>query len=471
MNHIDEHILELYVLHSPDIEERRGVIEEHFLECETCRQLAEEIAAQYSGAVQDLVKLEKQPVGTSTSLVPSSGKLVPFNDVFEVEARQKKTAIDRFVSFVRRRPAVAAASGLGIVAACVLGGMIMVNRIAKDDNPVSVLMNKNTYRIEVFNKDNNLLWELPYLRSGLRDDSVDIGTKAVAVADLDGDDRNEIVVSAVFPDCADASLSILRVFNADKSLRFQIPFQAKLRYGPFQYAEPFSTRYLLMPEKRQNSGQGVFLTCAGRRSPTGLMRIDKSGKVIGTYWHYGHLNSGYLTKLAGAGDNVVVLLGSNDAADTIVGNKTVHDPSIVVLNLEKIKDITESSATRGFGFQPSIAEMFYIKLPTSDMSIAQNQLPTPYLAYQSDSVLVITLQHTTMGVNVLPGFDFGFDQMMKPIWVKSVDGNDEIHRKLKKKGLIKSILNDQYLENLKRQIQYWDGTRWRNEWCRVQNPQ
>jgi hypothetical protein len=113
MDHIDEHILELYVLRSPDMEGRRGELEGHLLKCDVCRELAEEMATQYAAAARDLADLEKEPAVTTTSLVPSPGKLIPFNEIFEAEMAHQETPINRFVRFARRRPAVAAASGVG----------------------------------------------------------------------------------------------------------------------------------------------------------------------------------------------------------------------------------------------------------------------------------------------------------------------------------------------------------------------
>ncbi len=47
MQHIDEHIIELYVLGSELVEERRDEIERHFAECHGCRALADQIQAFY----------------------------------------------------------------------------------------------------------------------------------------------------------------------------------------------------------------------------------------------------------------------------------------------------------------------------------------------------------------------------------------------------------------------------------------
>jgi hypothetical protein len=471
MDHIDEHILELYVLRSPDMEGRRGELEGHLLKCDVCRELAEEMATQYAAAARDLADLEKEPAVTTTSLVPSPGKLIPFNEIFEAEMAHQETPINRFVRFARRRPAVVATGGLGLVAACVLGGMAILKGKAVDNNPESVLMNEKSHRIEVFNKDYKLLWELPYQSAPFKiGDSVDYGMRPVAVTDMDGDGKSEVIVSARFADGVDSQVSILRVFNWDRSLKFQRTFPERLHYGPFPYEETYWTRYLLLPDPRPNKERDILVSIGGRRSPYGLVRINKSEKVIGEYWHYGSLNSAVLTEMPGVGERVGVLVGSNDAADTIVGN-TVHDPTIVVVQPEKILGLTESSATRGFGMQPSQAELFYIKLPTSDICSAIRARSRAFFAYESDSLLVFTVLSDDQSKRNLPTFDFAFNRRMKLLWVKSVDGNNELHSELKTKGLIKSVLNQQYLDEMKRQIQYWDGTRWRNEWSQVLNPQ
>jgi predicted anti-sigma-YlaC factor YlaD len=56
MNHIDEHTLELFILHAESVEGQRSEIEAHLAECRGCKDLADEIASFHTELKDELAK-------------------------------------------------------------------------------------------------------------------------------------------------------------------------------------------------------------------------------------------------------------------------------------------------------------------------------------------------------------------------------------------------------------------------------
>jgi hypothetical protein len=53
--------------------------------------------------------------------------------------------------------------------------------------------------------------------------------------------------------------------------------------------------------------------------------------------------------------------------------------------------------------------------------------------------------------------------------VKYASVDVQIHAKLKKEGRISSTFDQNYLEDLKNGIRYWDGKEWKKEWTKVRH--
>ena len=71
MTHIEEHILELYVLGSGKVEGRRDEIETHLKSCAMCRSLVNEMRSFYSEAREELNALKDAKAPTRKALTRS----------------------------------------------------------------------------------------------------------------------------------------------------------------------------------------------------------------------------------------------------------------------------------------------------------------------------------------------------------------------------------------------------------------
>ena len=152
----------------------------------------------------------------------------------------------------------------------------------------------------------------------------------------------------------------------------------------------------------------------------------------------------------------MILAGVNDARDSA----GISFPAIVVLDPLKIIGMSESSASRGFGFDKASAEMYYIRLPEPDVYRALGgKGGVRVLKADADQWLTFLVQRQRDD----PGIEFVFSRDMVLKEVKLSDGFDQIHEKLLKEGKITSALDGSYLASLKRGVRYWDGQMWRNE--------
>jgi hypothetical protein len=467
--HIDEQTLELFVLGAPEVEDQRQRILDHLGDCAVCRALEKDIQSIYTGATEDLREIEQRIETSSKTLIPVESSIQPYFEKIGFQRGLRPVGgLARVKQFVSRRPIVSAVGGFGLLAACLAGLVMFSNYRDINNNPDHLRIDYNSKTVSIFNKSNRMLWQLS---AGFFSMDSANGAVPALVRDLDGDRTNEVVVSCVTPEEMGGRWPTLKVYNSDQSLRFEKSFAEKLHYGPYAYDEKLSTCFVLSMESGRSYESDIWTSCKFTRSPNSIIRIDPKGIVIGEYWHYGHFIDGYLTRIEGVNHNVGVFLGTNDASDTI-DIRNDKDPIIAVVDLLKIEGKTESSATPGFGMKRSAAELYYIKLPISDMAIAIGGRSAAWtITSESDSLITVMLTTTSWGeystFSHTPSFDFCFNRRMELVAVKNVDENVKLHELLKKQYKITSTLDQRYLDNLKKRVRYWNGKEWQSEVTRV----
>jgi hypothetical protein len=148
-----------------------------------------------------------------------------------------------------------------------------------------------------------------------------------------------------------------------------------------------------------------------------------------------------------------------------------HNAILLVLDPLKIIGKTESSHTQGFGYKTSEAEIFYIRLPNPEFVDAlQNRAVISSIYRVNDSIFFTTYSlgyfPKEYGTDYSLIYYFNFD--LKPKSVMVNDLSQKAHIKLIKYGkLPKNFNENKFLENLKNNLEYWDGKEWKKEWCRV----
>ena len=127
---------------------------------------------------------------------------------------------------------------------------------------------------------------------------------------------------------------------------------------------------------------------------------------------------------------------------------------IMLLDPTRLVGKTESICTRGFGLPPSDAESHYIRLPRSDIQDAL-ALPaaTTAFARERDSVLTFITPFASRSVGDC-AFFFSFSRDLSPLYVKSNDITEAMHRELVAEGRLNSRWTRSYLDSLKAHIEF-----------------
>ena len=145
--------------------------------------------------------------------------------------------------------------------------------------------------------------------------------------------------------------------------------------------------------------------------------------------------------------------GINDAADTAGGSFGM----IIILDPARILGRTQSNLTPEFGLPPSDAELYYVRLPLTDMEAATGYRGGVHqLTALGEPTLSFDYGQEALGI----GFNYEFDGAMAVRSVRINTGTEVSHRRLREEGKIASELNLAYAEDLKRGVRYWDGQRW-----------
>jgi hypothetical protein len=464
MNHFDEHILELYVLNSPKVNDRREEISAHLKECAGCRLLVEEIASFHGELSEEMKHRAVESEAESTALIKKHSDVVPYERWVSLPPPDN-TALQKFRRFVYHHPFATTIGSFGLAA--VLFAVINVAITKKDTNPAYVHYNTKTDFIEVYNKNDEELWQLPSISlEGNWKDEREFNTKQTVVTDLDGDGANEVVSTVLLNAETPDRIGVLRVYDPKKRLLWMKQFVESFSYLNRQYSPYFTATVLNIADFLGNGKKEIIVSVGNTdRSPFIISRFDANGKELGQYWHFGHIGHTYEAMLSQNKKRVIIACGTNDTPDTVRD----EFPVVAVLDPTKIVGEKKSTASQGFDLPYSDAELLYIRFPESDMN--ESLLISSFVEFmvrENEQTLQFNVR-----ANLPSGGEFRFHYFfsiedMRILYVKSNSNTDRLHDHLVQEGKLKGKLDQSYLENLKNGVRYWDGKEWRKEVTIVQ---
>ncbi len=462
MNHIEEHILELYVLKSDLVETRREEIEAHLAECSGCRALKEEIAGYYT----DLDKSEAES-GEINWIARRA--IIRRHQYLEQEPfappvpYRPTTMVGKLQHFVRRHPVAAGAGSFAAMGALALLVSSGVSKFWHAKNPTSFQYNLTTQAVAVYDKDQELLWDIkvPNL-ADLHPGEISGNVHYTIISDLDNSGRNKVITTLTPLGESDERGRHLRMYDGEKVKTLDLPFEMPVQYLDRPYSPYFDAGPILAIDDKRSGRKDIFIIADNiGRSPSVLVRLDTDGKELGQYWHFGTVGSMQAYD-RGGGNTELIIGGKNDTKDTSLG----EFPFIAVLDPAKIIGEKKSIASPGFKMEFSSAEGYYLRLPISDMEEAGHTSGMTEAIMEEDS--------TTIRVNVGAGyllpqgnrrfnFEYFFDRQMRVLRVKSTNTADSFHAELASAGKVKGTIDKAYLEELKDGVRYWDGKELKKE--------
>jgi len=181
--------------------------------------------------------------------------------------------------------------------------------------------------------------------------------------------------------------------------------------------------------------------------PCQLAVLDHKGELLGKYWNAGHFGDILTIDLNEDGRKEIVAAGTNNeygkACLAVFDLNNLSGGSPQLDDRYKFRGIATGS------------ELYYILFPRTDADLAEN--------YPNEGVLSIDLlKNKKISIEISNShifFDFGFDFVPQGVPLSSHFFEQKYSQSVIE-GKVTSVLNDEYWENLKGSILYWDGEQW-----------
>lgn len=464
MLHIDEHIIELYILNAAETASRRGEIEAHLRECHGCRSMADEMRIFHEKLGEEVATTSSDERATVTSLMRFEAGLTPFFErIGSPVPYRASTITGKFRHFARKHPIKTTIGSFGLAAVMAIAGMFVTPLITKDTNPSYIFPNTTSDRLEVCNRQGDILWKLPVM--DLRKEvekMTTFGIPRMVIYDLDGDGENEVVTTYKFPsDTTD--LQKLRILDGDmKSIR-EIGFTRSFKYQDRTYTPFFNPSSLTIQPTGPNNSPEIYVSAGNvGRSPSFLTRLTNRGEIVGEYWHFGSFMI-HPIRNDKEGQLSLLLTGVNDQDDLIKPNF----PFVALLDPKKIIGTSSSSATPGFIIPRTNSEIWYLRFPHSSIDNAL-MIPPGSSDLETAGANLLQFKIPSSASNQLTyRFYYFFDFDMNVLDVKPDNTTEQVYAELVRKGTLSGKIDEKYLNNLKQNVQYWNGNKWGNEIAKV----
>jgi hypothetical protein len=209
--HLEEVLLELYVLKAPEVNERRGEIAAHLEQCAGCAR-RHQVISEYYGEVEELQKAEVESIFPA---LQASSRLVrhPFVDELGPLSPVKRPVVQIIVSSFKTYPVRWSAAFAVILTAIVL---LLPRLVTTDRNPAYVHA-KDGYLI-VQNKNGEELWR-KYIGPGIDAGVLKIplaGSATTKAASAPAKSGSAVHLAAM-PYETDPNTALLDHFNATTS--------------------------------------------------------------------------------------------------------------------------------------------------------------------------------------------------------------------------------------------------------------
>lgn len=445
MKHLDEKTLELLAMDSKEIQSRKDEILQHLASCQGCSQQYSEIENYYKEVKKILEFEENNSVILSEKLnVPQVTKKNTLGKVFKTFV---PSPVYRFIQY---HPV---ASSFSFAVVVLLALILMIPRLTKNSNP-SYTRASEGYLI-VYNSDNVELWK-KYIGRGFNPSILNHGYlsthKYVEIIDVDNDKTNEIVAVFGFFNVP-SSMNEVYCFNSDGSERWVYQFERTITFGEETFSD-FGLINMIAGDFDKDGDKEIIVNARHQTYyPAVLLKIDaRSGKLISEYWHSGHITTIMANDFNNDGIEEIFFWGENNGLN--LAPLGVLDPR----NLSGHAPSTESYLPKDI---PKGKELYYIVFPRPDLAkfSERKRNYVNQVLFQKNGLIQVCVVEE---ISEKPyGVYFFLDSNMNCVKVGD-DVTTALHQKLEKEGKLTKKLDEQYYEDLRKQILYWDGEKFVN---------
>ncbi|MDI6803914.1 MAG: hypothetical protein QME58_08710 [Bacteroidota bacterium] len=452
MYHIDEKILELYVLEAAEVIDKKEDIEKHIKNCQGCRKLFEEMESYYA----EVDKSTEERLQKNIQLITLRNLIFPKSKLGNRTLDQiPKTYPVRVVSFIIRHPI---ASFMSLAAAFVFGLLLMTPKTDIKDEKPEYSRAKDEFLV-VYNKNGEELWrkhigigyDLEKLR--VQEPGFDPDNYLQTV-DVDGDGKKEVV--AIFGMLSEwQPKNAIYCYTPDGDERWTYKFNRQMTFGNNVFDDTYQFgKFLVGDFEKNGSFEIIAYIHHGGWYPTAIIKIDAAeGKLLNEYWHSGNIHGLINRDLNNDGIEEIIATGENNGFN--LASLFVLDP----LNFQGHSPAPEEYTPKDISIGN---EKYYLLINRTDFkkyaSHPRNRVRGMRFTSDGDLIVSVTEEIDKTEYSCI----YLFDQTLKCI---SIDGEDKfvtLHNKYVADGRLSKKLDEQYFEDLRKGIRYWDGEKFVN---------
>ncbi|MCX6143214.1 MAG: hypothetical protein NTZ35_08340 [Ignavibacteriales bacterium] len=449
--HVDERTIELYVLKSDLLKGRRADVARHIAGCEGCASLHKEIDEYYAEA-RKLQDAQAEKAAHALYAPDRAIRPLGFSSPGFIVHRPASVP-QRFVQSVRRYPVRWSVGLMAIIVASVF----LPHLLRRDRNPFYA-RSKDEFLV-VYNKTGDELWR-KYVGWGY-DVKAGQGSvashpeRALTTCDVDGDGTQEVLAVFGWTILRDPSAppgNTILCLNADGTERWRYAVHRQVVIGGESYTDNYRIYQMLVGDFERNGNTQVILAASQDPwYPNVLIRLNaKDGSYVSEYWHPGVIPYVVQKDLNGDGIDEIIMAGQNNR---------FGQACLVVLDPRKITGYSPTPEKYVPPGMPKGQEMYYLLFPVTDMKKGwidvSNQVTK--LAIREGGLLEAAV--------IEPVYDYKaevyyyFDSTMTCVCVRGSDHFTAVHKQYEEQGRFTRVLGDEYYEDLRKNVLYWDGSR------------
>jgi hypothetical protein len=294
----------------------------------------------------------------------------------------------------------------------------------------------------VMDSNGHELWRKRFIRP----ESLDLGAykSRVAIADLDGDGRNEVLFAPPPDQSATGTLPLI-CYAEDGSELWRFTPGRAVRTAKEVFEPPYSIVAIATGRFGAGSGRRILvLANHDLYFPCQTALLSSDGRLLREYWHSGQLNWLFPVDINRDGRDEVVLAGTDNAAlqTTIVA----LDPATM-----DGASVESNPAFQLLGMKPGV-ELRRILIPRSCINIAARQFPNPIWARLTGDEIIVNLEQSRRPSPDTASlfFHFNHDLRLRDIGL----GSDfqALHEKMYRSGQLDHPFSDAELDRLRNEV-------------------
>jgi hypothetical protein len=263
-------------------------------------------------------------------------------------------------------------------------------------------------------------------------------------SDINQDHHKEILFSTHNQD--ELGSGELLCFDHEGNMLWRFQSGRELKFGDKIYSNDYMIDGIF-PLDLEDDGNLEILLIANQRPyfPTQLIILDQKGIVKGEYWNSGRLQEFSMADLDADGKEELIAGGMNNEYDKAC--LVVFDPSNMQgSSPQKMPYYTCKELAQG-------TEKYYVLFPGTDLCEAYDHIESLTTIMVLDNQRLSVMNHRCF-------LFFELDFNMKIQDVRTSDDFEVLHKNAVSEGKITSELNQEYLDNIGRGLQYYDGENW-----------